>query len=340
MSYLGNTLLFLDTGFFKSYKSKDPAYGALFKYSTDGSIILCTSHLCLEEWRTQKARHFADFLNTARNNLINQRGNNFFASELLSPEIFNDFTSEESIGTQTQTIVDEFIKKHNIRRFPPKLEHVERTWNSYFHGMPPFKEVKNAKDIPDAWIFEVAKDALGEPEYRNLSNKFCIAGDGAMRSALTDLGFSPITLAELIDALNKDGQGVGSTENLIATSNKQPPIDSNLISKPSDENSNFNDLTPLDKILSTALNPAIREIYLRLLGYTVPLDAPTHQSLWDAVASKGFDLKLVQACAVMLSDTSKPYLKDTGNHYIVGDKEICNAAADRLTQEIIELLDH
>ena len=57
MPLLGNTLLFLDTGFFKNYKPKDGAYSQLFKYSVEGSIILCTSELCLEEWRTQKANY-------------------------------------------------------------------------------------------------------------------------------------------------------------------------------------------------------------------------------------------------------------------------------------------
>ncbi len=99
------------------------------------------------------------------------------------------------------------------------------------------------------------------------------------------------------------------------------------------------DQTPLDSLLSKTPNDNIKNIYLRLLGFVVPLNTPTHDSLIDAVASKGFDRKLTEACAVILSDKSKTYIKDTGSHYIVWNKEICTAAADRLTQEIIDMLE-
>ena len=99
------------------------------------------------------------------------------------------------------------------------------------------------------------------------------------------------------------------------------------------------DQTPLDSLLSKTPNDNIKNIYLRLLGFVVPLNTPTHDSLIVAVASKGFDRKLTEACAVILSDKTRPYIKDTGSHYIVGNKEICTAATDRLTQEIIDMLE-
>ncbi len=106
-----------------------------------------------------------------------------------------------------------------------------------------------------------------------------------------------------------------------------------------DKETGVSDLTPLDSLLSKTLNDNIKNIYLRLIGFVIPFGTPTHDNLIDAVASKGYDRKLIEACAIMLSDNSEPYIINTGSHYLVGNEEICTAAAEQLTQEIIDMLE-
>ena len=147
----------------------------------------------------------------------------------------------------------------------------------------------------------------------------------------TTQGFSAITLNELIETLKKEEEGTSpqvsplTTEQVMTIAPGLPPQSNNL--------------TPLDALLSKATNDTVKAIYLRLLGYVIPLNTPTHDALIDAVIAKGFDRKRTEASAVMLSDSASPYIKDTGSHYIVGDKEICTAATNMLSQEFIDMLE-
>ena len=330
MSFLGNTIVFLDTGFFKKYKAKEASYQKLFSYSVAGGVILCTSRLCFEEWRTQKIQNLQDNLRTWDHNIASHRGENYFSKLLFDTEIYSDLRAPDELKKRSKEIIEELILIHKIKCYESNEAHIDPTWEGYFHGTPPYKSRKNTRDIPDAWIFEGAKDALNDPEHTSLKNKLCLTGDETMRGALSDLGFTPTNLEDLIGHLNKEKEGITSKaekqeESLIsaAARNIDVPVDHS---------------SPLDILLAKSPNSSAREIYLRLLGFVIPLNTPTHESLVNAVVARGYDKILTEACAIILSDESKPYIKNTGSHYIAGDKAACNEATSRLTLEIIEML--
>lgn len=330
MPLIRNTFIFLDTRFFKDYKPSDSAYRKLLEFSRDEKICLCTSYICIEEWRTQKVSHLSKALQDMGQRLDDLQRTNFIASNILDQNINKKFPDNEQIVKQSKVGIEQFIIENKIHVYKPKEKHIWTTWHAYFNGHDPFKQVKNRKDIPDAWILECARDALSDELHKNADNKFCIGEDNALCDALNKLDFDTITVLELVERLEKEEAGVvPETEEVSAET----------LADTEKEAIRVEDLSPLDALLSKAINAPSKEIYLRLLGFVVPLDTPTHDTLIDAVALKGFDRKLTKACAVILSDKSKPYIKDTGSHYIVGNKEICTSAADRLTSEIIDMLE-
>ncbi len=326
---LGNCIIFLETGFFKRYKSKDEAYNFLFQHAKTGGIILCTSSLCLEEWRTQKIKHLEDCLRTFRQNISSHRGENYFSQLLLTPTIFEELDDLVYITSQSKNIINDFIDEHRIKIYPPLEKHIDSTWDAYFHGRPPFKERKNKNDIPDAWIYEGAKDAIETPEHAKYELRYCLSDDKTMSSALESLGYRPIKLQELIELLHKENIQVKTPEFKSETQVVEKSIHINEEIKQ----------TPLDELLAKTIHTNDREIYLRLLGYLAALDTPTHEQLISCVVLKGYNPKRVEACAVMLSGEPNPYIKDLGAHYIVGNQDVCHAAAERVMNDIIEMLD-
>jgi hypothetical protein len=231
----------------------------------------------------------------------------------------------DSVADQIiEKLLDSGIKQRNRQE-----HHGDAVWKAYFNWDPPFNvqsisgrkkdERKNRRiHIPDAWILQAAIDV------KNTGHKMlCLCNDLNLSAALEAHGYSKFNTAkEVLDVLSS------------------PPKPHDITLSASDEaETGAVEQTALDDLLSKTLNDNIKNIYLRLLGFVVPLDTPTHDSLINAVVSKGFDRKLVEACAAILSDKTRPYIKDTGSHYIVGNKEICTAAADRLTQEIIDMLE-
>ena len=330
MRYLGNTIVFLDTGFFKRYKANESAYQQIFNYSSGGSVILCTARLCFEEWRTQKVQDLQNHLRTLDHHIASHCGENYFSKSLLMGQVYADLRSPEELKKRSKAIIEDFVLSHNIKCYEAIEAHIDPTWEGYFHGTPPYKGRKNCKDIPDAWIFEGAKDALSDPEHASLENKLCLTGDETMRGALGDLGFTATSLEDLIANLKSEEAGITPTaetqgEVVIPVSVEKADI-------PAD------DASPLDVLLARSPNNSARDIYLRLLGFVVPLNTPMHESLVNAVVARGYDKRLTEACAILLSNESRPYIKNTGSHYIAGDKAICNEASSRLTLEIIEML--
>lgn len=330
MPLIRNTLVFLDTRFFRNYKPGDSAYRKLFEFSRDEKICLCTSYICIEEWRTQKVSHLSKALQDMQGKLDDLQGTNFIASNILDHNINKKFPDYEQIVKQSKVGIEQFVIENNIHVYEPKEKHIWTTWDAYFNGDEPFKQVKNRKDIPDAWILECARDALSDELNRNADSRFCIGEDNTLCHALNNLDFETTTVLELAERLEKEEAGVVPETETIGTE---------TLADTESETIQAKELSPLDALLSKAINAPSKEIYLRLLGFVVPLNTPTHDSLIDAVVSKGFDRKLIEACAVVLSDKSMPYIRDTGSHYIVGNKEICAAAAERLTEEIIDMLE-
>ncbi|WP_131781165.1 PIN domain-containing protein [Legionella gresilensis] len=326
MPLLGNCLIFLDTGFFTNYKPNDNLYDEVWKRAKNDGLKLCTSWICIEEWKSQKIKHLTKFLKDMRDQQIYHCRQNFFSQKLILEPLYAEFENEAYVRDKVEYLLQDFLKSNKIKIYPAKDEHIPSTWNGYFTGAPPFQKIKNKEDLPDAWVFEGAKNALNDPEHNAFELKYCISTDGALSKYLSELGYTSIKLNELIEILRKEELEV--VDEPVVQPQQQVILVNDEI-----------EMGPLDKLLTKTVLIQDSEIYLRLLGYLVALDAPTHETLLTMVSSRGYDSKRVEACAVMLSGEPNPYIKDLGTHYIVGNKEVCHAASKRVMDEIIGMLE-
>ncbi|MET0155731.1 MAG: hypothetical protein ABW189_06485, partial [Rickettsiales bacterium] len=71
MPLLGNTIIFVDMSFLRSYKVRDKLYKDLLEFCVNREIIICTSNICVEEWRTQKVSDLNNHLQDINNKIKN-----------------------------------------------------------------------------------------------------------------------------------------------------------------------------------------------------------------------------------------------------------------------------
>lgn len=323
---LGNTLIFLDTGYFRDYCTPaNQQNNEVLKYATDNKLVLCTSRVCIEEWRTQLLDGLNSYMNPVVRENDDMRQKNILAKKLLG-KVYEEIRDKKKREDESRKIVEQFIGDYKIKIFEYKEHHIIPAWEAYFLGAkPPFQKLKCREDIPDAWICEGAKDVLSNAEYREIPNKLFFTTEtknGGIKDALLSLGLLHLTTADLVRIVKEEEQG------LITPQPDTTPENTNITTGGA--------MSPLDKLLSKALD-GHPPIWLRLLGFVEALDTPTHDELISRVATNlNANLELVSTSAKYLA--SAQYLKDTGSHYIIGNKAICKEAADRLTDEIIKML--
>ncbi len=328
-----NTLVFLDTGFFKNYKATDRNHLDFLKYAKEEKLMLCTSHICLEEWRSQKTQHLRDFLNTATTNYNMHTRQNPISDEILSPYPLRHPSTEE-IDEKSKTFVDAFVADNNIVRYMPTENHVTRTWEAYFAGFPPFSRRKNREDIPDSWVFEAARDMRFDEEYRGVANRFCIGGDKNLNGNFEALGLKTITVTELLELFKQEEDASAAVPAIeVAVS----PTSQNILI--TDVGATISADSDLNQILETAISVEIREIYIRILGYVSWLSSPSKAELFSLIENRGFNRALIEAAGTILSQSDLQIIQDTGNHYLPVNKSVCEEAANLVMMEIIEILD-
>lgn len=327
MALIRNTLVFLDTGFFKHHKPMDNAYKDFLQYSKDEKIVLCTSYMCLKEWHSQKVEQIIGFIKSSQENYSQTRRSNIVADGILSkyPGHYPDI---EEIKKDSVQIIEEFIEDHGIRIYHPKEDHFDRVFGAYFNGEAPYRDRKAKEDIPDSWIFEAAKDARFDNDNEKLENKFCIGTDKDFNEHLEGLGLKPIKKFDLIEQLRREedelASGTQETTKALADTvhvAEGVEIDSDL-----------------EGLLNSAINPESREIYIRILGYTHWLSGPSKQDLFSIIEERGFNRQLIEAVATMLSQDSLELIEDTGNHFLPKNHVVCKEAANLIMEEAIEIL--
>ncbi|HEY1248599.1 MAG TPA: hypothetical protein VGE97_06410, partial [Nitrososphaera sp.] len=176
-------------------------------------------------------------------------------------------------------------------------------------------------------------DALREEEFKNLQHRFCITGDGTLCDALKTLGFKATTPIDLLAMLQEEVQALTGY-----VGQQEPETATGVPTGETVEQRESHELGQLDKILATAINGDVKEIYLRLLGFSYWLDTPSKQDLVALIATRGFSDKLIEACAVLLSQKPLELIRDTGNHYLPRNREVCKEAANRVMPEILQML--
>jgi hypothetical protein len=321
-----NTVVFLDTGFFKNYKSSDPYYTDLFEYSKNEEIVLCTSFLCILEWESQKLTDLRNYIKTNTERFHHQIKKDPISSHLLEKFPLNH-PEDHEIESLSKSVLSSFLDENKVEIFESRPDHAERTWKAYFDGTDPYKEKKNRNDIPDSWIYEAGKDLLQDSRFKSMSNIYCIGSDKTMTSSLENIGFIAIKPIDLIKALKEEENNIPERKGIKSVISETPPQ-----KKLPDENA----FKSLNDILSFAISSEFKEIYLRILGYVHWMNKPLKISLVNEISKKGFDTDVIEASAVMLKSVN--LIEDTGNHYLPKNKAICEEAAIEIEDEILDLL--
>ncbi|MET0155215.1 MAG: hypothetical protein ABW189_03810, partial [Rickettsiales bacterium] len=217
--------------------------------------------------------------------------------------------------------------------YPPVEKHISFTWEAYFSGDHPFKEKKNRKDIPDAWIFAAAKDAIEDEGHKSIQNRFCICNDVTLRDALKGLDFDSIDGKDLLSKLQEEKNNAHKIKEpaIPLVESSVPEERSGILEVPKPDS--------LDYILSKAMNDDMRAVFIRLLGMTYWMSAPVKEDVISSIASLGFNLDLIKSYGVILSHEPFSLITDTGNHYIAKDKKICKEAGERIMPEIVKMLE-
>ena len=100
------------------------------------------------------------------------------------------------IAERSAAFVD-WLNKNNAVRHSLTLEQTKRALDAYFKGLPPLKEPKARKDIPDSYIFQQILD-LKETYQSQLG---IVVEDSALRSACENAGISCwVNLREFISS--------------------------------------------------------------------------------------------------------------------------------------------
>lgn len=84
----------------------------------------------------------------------------------------------DKVHFSVDNIWKEFITESKAILLNVNTHHTEKIFEAYFHGKPPFAEVKNRKDIPDAFIYYDIIDLAAE------SKVYIITNDGNLSSFL------------------------------------------------------------------------------------------------------------------------------------------------------------
>lgn len=343
MALLGNTLVFLDTGFFKKYKEKSPVYSELFKFAKGGGLTFCTAELCLLEWSSQKTEHtwkVVEPLYSATDHRRNNENCSFtkkLVPEGLLPDQLRDYKALRQLAFD---VAIDFAESNNIKYEKSTGVHLKRVWDAYFDGEDPFskkdKKLDRKKDIPDAWILEASKDVFQANEYRHLEHKYAISTDKNMVECLERVGYTVIylqvpnqteSLNDFIEKMRQEEVGVTNEPDETETSTIQIK---GSVAQESE--------SPLDAVLAKTFNDEMKDILLRIIGYIPSLAPIAHDEIIRIVSEKGYDYDLTKSCAIMVSQPTVGILKSTGTHYIVGNQEVCEAAALRVLDEIIAFL--
>lgn len=333
MNFHKNSVIFLDTGFFTDYGLDKTEHIDLLQYAQKEDILLCTSFICIEEWKSQKIDQYIRLLDD-----ISSKSNHHRKVNIVSTEFFRLYPlyqpQEDEINKIANQVLKEFLDSNNIIIFEAKQEHIKPTWDDYFSGAPPYRRKKSKEDIPDSWIFQSGKDLLRDSRFSGIEHKLCIGNDKRMNEYLEDLGFVSTSPYEFVKKIKLEQDNQYSSQKGVETEiqlEKNQAEIKNL-------NKNLTIKSELDSILAYGITPEFKEIYLRILGYVYWLDKPHKNDLINEISKKGFNKEMIQSSALMLNKAN--LIEDTGSYYLPKNKPVCEEAANKIEDEILDLLNN
>jgi hypothetical protein len=183
LSNLLSPIVSLDTNVIRSVKENSPPFQLLVELAKAKSVRVVIPEMVIEERRTQWREQQLKNVNDAIKALSALRGEKII-SNAISKSLDDTILDLENLDANALSInrYHQFLKDNNFQTRSLTLEESNLAWEGYFSGKPPFKEVKNRADIPDAHILATVQSiAKTAPE------SYFVAGDKAMLSAAESL---------------------------------------------------------------------------------------------------------------------------------------------------------
>ena len=307
----------------------------------DPKVEIHISRIAIEEYRTQSRDNLLAAIEKAEMSLFQLRrewGGNPIGKLLSNPIKSDIFPAMDKIESESQKIVEELLH-HGVVIAEPQSHHGSRVWKNYFAWKAPFDGAtlsqrsdknsrdKRRKDIPDAWILEAALDILSEPV-----KLLCLCKDGNLSKALKDKKQCVYTdAAEILAIID-----LSASDSILSTTDAFSPPDSLT-----DNGLKMNERLEAD---SSGVAMAIKNIQdeekllqMRILGYVNWFAPISKADLANLLQEKGHTVRIVNNVAERLALTG--LIADTGNHYLPGNKAVCEQAANTVMSEILEILD-
>ncbi|MEL6528838.1 MAG: PIN domain-containing protein [Pseudomonadota bacterium] len=195
LSNLLSPVVLLDTNVIRATKENSPPFQILVQLAKAKSVRVIIPEIVLEERRTQWREQFLKDVRDGKKALSALDGEHVI-SQVVSGE-FSKATKvldDLDIEGLSKERYERFISANGFEVRPMDLDDARTAWDWYFSGKPPFKEVKNRKDIPDAHILASAKSvAASAPE------TYFVVGDKAMFDAASQM--DGLTAFDTIDEL-------------------------------------------------------------------------------------------------------------------------------------------
>jgi hypothetical protein len=318
--------LMLETSYLKGVSLNDPDLRKLLEHCKGGAVRIFAPHIVWEERRTQLAQAAWDRVRKVSDSyeaLRAKHATDFILGGLPAPALA--IWKQEEIDAQSRKAMAAYARENKIEVVPIAADHTERAWNRYFGVGAPFNPNQDRedrrKDIPDSWIFEAALDL--KATYPDLK---ALCADGALSSALEGAGIrvykkTPEILAEI-----------------EARESPQPlPRIKWRDTAPVGEDRRAEALGVALTASLTEVQAQFQDVETKVLGYVTYLRSATKDQLFELLGRVGVPIENARNAAERLA--LGKVIRDTGNHYLPGNKEAGELAAQLIEGEIIQLLE-
>jgi hypothetical protein len=317
-------MLFVDTSSLRQFGLQHPDLQKLFKRSKgellqeQQSLQMVISEIAWEEFRTSMRDNKCKEVRALRSQfdkIVKDAASHEVLKRLPSPALA--IWEETAIDAAFKESMSEFAREHRIKIIPTGGDHGERVWRRYFHFKiePPFSPEKSRenrrKDIPDAWIFEVAADLVADGQ-----SFAALCFDDNLATALQNIG---------VRVYRTPGEVVNELERAEAPREVAPRLPGNAEVA----------ANPLSVALGRALDP-FRAHEERVLGFVAYIGAPSRQELLDSLQLAGMPAEIAKNAIDRL--VLMGVLRDTGNHYLITDRTLAAPAAASVEGDFIRLL--
>lgn len=300
---------------------KHPDFQKILLHSQNEKIKIYIPHIVWEERRTQLLEKLISnirALNKIQKEFLPSKGLLF---QGIPPPVVNIINEQEARDLSI-TIMNDFADINKIQIISLGDDHAERAWSRYFEISAPFnaeqERKKRREDIPDSWILEAAIDLKAKHK-----EVVVLIEDGRLADALQTLDFVIAkTFQEALDLIDK------CLEPAKPTLIKEDILTGvEIAQKPTDE-------------LTALLQGSYKQfegLDIKLLGYVAYLGGASKTAINDLLSSLGVSTQAITNIADKL--VMSGMIKDTGNFYLLVNKEAGELAAREVEPEIIKLLE-